>query len=201
MLPPSFSEAVRFYFLGFYGISLLVLIVQVLPAAFRAGAGEHRPDDARRYLPAIMLPLAFLVPPGMILLRIGEIHAEWPVVRVLGVLVSVYAIALLPWSAATLGRFLIPQAVVFSDHALVMRGPFRFMRHPAYAGDLALWIGSALGTLNMLLLVLWPLYVLGVSAEARVEEELLEAKFGSEYRAYARRTGRFIPWGREPLGR
>jgi hypothetical protein len=85
---------------------------------------------------------------------------------------------ILPWSAATLGRFLVPQARVSRDHQLVVDGPFRFLRHPAYSGDLALWLGSALATLNVLLLVLWPFYVLGATMQARVEDGLLEAKFG-----------------------
>jgi len=193
MIALSFAQGVRLYFLAFYTISVLIVLVQVLPAAFRAGMGQHRPRDGRRHLPVILLPIAFLVPLGMIFFRIGEVQAEWTIVRILGVLVSLYAIVLLPSSAATLGRFLVPQAVVFENHELVTHGPFRYVRHPAYAGDLALWLSAALGTLNLPLLVLWPLYVLGVSAEARVEEELLQAKFGSTYRDYANRSGRFLP--------
>ena len=87
----------------------------------------------------------------------------------------------------------MPRAVVFPDHALVVRGPYRLVRHPVYSGDLALWLGAALGTLNALLLVLWPLYLLGLSAEASVEEGLLERKFGEAYRDYAARVGRFAP--------
>jgi protein-S-isoprenylcysteine O-methyltransferase Ste14 len=82
---------------------------------------------------------------------------------------------------------------VSRDHRLVVDGPFRFLRHPAYSGDLALWLGSALATLNVLLLVLWPFYVLGATIQARVEDGLLEAKFGEEYRRYATRVGRFVP--------
>jgi len=95
---------------------------------------------------------------------------------------------ILPWSASTLGRFLVPQARVSRDHELVVEGPFRLVRHPAYSGDLALWLGSALATLNVLLLVLWPLYLLGVRIQSRVEEGLLESKFGHEYRRYASRV-------------
>jgi protein-S-isoprenylcysteine O-methyltransferase Ste14 len=103
------------------------------------------------------------------------------------------------WAAATLGRQLVPQAVVFADHALATTGPYALVRHPAYSGDLALWLGAALATLNVALLVLWPAYLLGARAEAGVEEQLLEARFGSAYADYARRTGRFVPrlagWG------
>ena len=86
-----------------------------------------------------------------------------------------------------------PVARVSHDHELVVEGPFRFVRHPAYSGDLALWLGSALATLDVLLLVLWPLYVLGAWAQSRVEDQLLESKFGSGYRRYAARVGAFLP--------
>ena len=100
---------------------------------------------------------------------------------------------ILPWSASTLGRFLVPQARVSHDHALVVEGPFRFVRHPAHSGDLALWLGSALATLNVSLLVLWPLHLFGASVQSHVEDRLLESRFGDEHRRYATRVGRFVP--------
>ncbi len=129
----------------------------------------------------------------MIFLRLGEIPGEWLGVRLLGVLLSLYAATILPWAATTMGRLLVPQAIMSHDHALVMAGPYRLLRHPAYSGDLALWLGSALGTLNAYLLALWPIIVIGVAAQARMEEQLLESKFGEAYRTYAQRVGRFIP--------
>ena len=36
-------------------------------------------------------------------------------------------------------------------------------------------------------------YVLATTAEARIEEGLLESQFGPAYADYARRTGRFVP--------
>jgi len=53
---------------------------------------------------------------------------------------------MLPWAAATLGRFLVPRAVVLPDHTLVVPGPFRLVCHPAYSGDPTLWLGAALAT-------------------------------------------------------
>jgi len=127
------------------------------------------------------------------LTRAGEINAGWSAVRLIGLLLGVYAAVILPWSAWTLGRFLVPQARVSRDHELVVEGPFRFLRHPAYSGDLALWLGSALATLNVFLFVLWPLYVLGATMQSRVEDRLLASKFGENYRHYATRVGRFVP--------
>jgi|SRR5262245_13609381 len=127
------------------------------------------------------------------LTRVGEFNATWSAVRLVRFLLGVYAAVILPWSAATLGRFLILQARVWRGHQLVVEGPFRFLHHPAYSGDLALWLGSALATLNVLLLVLWPLYLRGAAMQSRVEDRLLESRFGEEYRRYATRVGRFVP--------
>jgi protein-S-isoprenylcysteine O-methyltransferase Ste14 len=187
------AEALRLFFLAFYAIGVLVLMVRVLPLALRSAPAERRAEGANLYLPFLLLPVGFLIPPIAMLTRTGEIEAGWWAVRLVGLLLGVYAAVILPWSASTLGRFLVPQARVSRDHELVVEGPFRFVRHPAYSGDLALWLGSALATLNVLLVVLWPLYVLGATLQSRVEDELLASKFGNDYRRYAARVGRFVP--------
>ena len=58
---------------------------------------------------------------------------------------------------------------------------------------LALWLGAGLGSLNGWLVMLFPLFVIGLSMEARLEERLLESKFGETYRVYAYGKPRFIP--------
>jgi protein-S-isoprenylcysteine O-methyltransferase Ste14 len=187
------AEALRLFFLGFYGIGVIVLVLRVLPLALRSAPAERRAEGINLYLPFVLLPIAFLIPPAAMLTRVGEIDVRWSAVRLIGLLLGVYAAVILPWSASTLGRFLVPQARVSRDHELVIEGPFRFVRHPAYSGDLALWLGSALATVNVLLVVLWPLYVAGATMQARVEDELLASKFGDEYRRYASRVSRFVP--------
>jgi len=137
--------------------------------------------------------MGFLVPPIAMLARAGEMDVAWRAVRIAGLMLGLYAAVILPWPASALGRFLVPQARVSGDHELVVEGPFRFVRHPAYSGDLALWLGSALATANLLLLLLWPLYVVGATLQSRAEDELLASKFGDEYRRYAARVGRFVP--------
>ena len=187
------AEALRLFFVAFYAIGVVVLVLRVLPLAFRSAPAERRAEGTSRYLPFVLLPVGFLVPPVVMLTRAGELDARWLAVRLVGLVLGLYAAVILPWSASTLGRFLVPQARVSHDHELVVEGPFRFVRHPAYSGDLALWLGSALATLDVLLLVLWPLYVLGAWAQSRVEDQLLESKFGSGYRRYAARVGAFLP--------
>jgi protein-S-isoprenylcysteine O-methyltransferase Ste14 len=187
------ADALRLFFLAFYGVAVLVLVLKVLPAAIRNPPAARRPAGGVRHLHLALLPAGFLVPPIVLWLRAGELAVDANALRLVGVALGGYAAVMMPMAAATLGRFLVPQPVTVPDHALVTAGPYRLVRHPAYSGDLALWLGAALATMNALLLALWPLYLLATRAEAIAEEGILEAHFGPAYRDYAARTGRLLP--------
>jgi hypothetical protein len=66
-----------------------------------------------------------------------------------------------------------------------------------YAGYLALLLGTGVATLNVWLLLLWPVSLLGIRIQAGSEEQLLAERFGQDYERYVRRTGRLVPrfWG------
>ena len=187
------TDGLRIWFLALYAIGIIVILIKFIPVQRRQQVFEKQILDSRRLLPMICLPIDWLVPPLILLSGIGQVPAIWPLLRVLGFGLSLYAFIILVWASRVLGRFLIPQAAVFSDHMLVTSGPFRFLRHPSFSGALALWLGAALGTLNWLLFVLWLPLVVGKTIQARAEEELLQTKFETVYEEYARKTGRFIP--------
>jgi protein-S-isoprenylcysteine O-methyltransferase len=186
------EQTLRLYFLGFYLVSLVIVVLKVVPASLRV-TPERRAEGVARLLPPLLMVLDFVVPPLLIFLHVGELDGRWLPMRLLGFIVSLYAAAMLVWAAATLGRFLVPQAVVVPGHELVTSGPYRFVRHPAYSGDLALWLGAALGTANVMLLLLWPVSVLGTYLQTRQEDALLASRFGASYESYAKRTGGLVP--------
>ena len=97
------------------------------------------------------------------------------------------------WAALLLGRLMVHEAAVREDHVLIESGPYRFVRHPVYAGYLALLLGSGVASLNVGVLLIWPVSFLGICIQAASEERLLGQKFGQEYERYVRRTGRLVP--------
>ena len=77
--------------------------------------------------------------------------------------------------------------------ALVERGPYRFVRHPVYAGGLLVFVGCALARSPVALV---PTLVLAVvwGLKARLEERYLGFVYPG-YRAYAERTRyRIVPF-------
>jgi protein-S-isoprenylcysteine O-methyltransferase Ste14 len=80
------------------------------------------------------------------------------------------------------------------EHRLIRTGPYKYVRHPIYAGVLAgLW-GTAIIFGNLLVLVLPVLLTIGFFIKAHYEEEMLENEFGDEYLAYKQETRMLIPY-------
>lgn len=93
-----------------------------------------------------------------------------------------------------LGRNFSTSVVIREDQTLVTRGPYRWMRHPVYTAFVCIWLGFLLLTDN------WFAGGTGLAAFAIImavrvprEERLLLERFGADYEAYRRKTGRFLP--------
>ncbi len=186
-------EALRWSSLALFALGPVVAALALLRRGIEPSPLRARIRSWRGYVPAVLLPAEWLLPPMLIALRVGEIEAGWLPVRVVGLAVGLAGAALLTWSAVLLGRFLMHEAAVREDHALIENGPYRFIRHPVYAGYLALLLGSGIASLNSCLWLLWPISLLGILIQAGSEERLLGERFGQDYACYVRRTGRLVP--------
>jgi protein-S-isoprenylcysteine O-methyltransferase Ste14 len=114
--------------------------------------------------------------------------------RLSGIVIGGAGVGLLQWVFATLGNNFSMSLVIKQDHSLVTSGPYRWARHPMYTGFTMVFTGLSLLSAS------W--FVAGTAAIAfgaamiirtPQEERMLLEKFGDQYRAYMRRTGRFLP--------
>lgn len=192
------SEALRLSSLALFAVGPVVAVLALLRRRLRPSPTLCWITGWRRYVPVVLLPVEWLLPPALIALRIGAFEAGWLPVRVVGLGVGLAGAVLLVWASLLLGRLMLHEAAVRQDHALIDGGPYRFVRHPVYAGYLALLLGSGVAALNVCVCLLWPVSLLGILIQAASEEQLLRERFGQEYERYVRRTGRLIPrfWGR-----
>ena len=98
------------------------------------------------------------------------------------------------WAVVTLGRFFRREVTIEKGQTVVESGPYRFVRHPAYLGDLLIVFGIGLA---------WGSWVGGAAAfvitlaghlpRIRVEEALLREALGEPYERYASRHARLLP--------
>lgn len=77
---------------------------------------------------------------------------------------------------------------------LVKTGIYRYIRHPQYTGLMLLGIGMMIEWATLPLLILYPVMTIMYVRLAKREERDMIDEFGEEYRAYMKKTKRFIPF-------
>jgi protein-S-isoprenylcysteine O-methyltransferase Ste14 len=137
---------------------------------------------------ALNFLLAWLVPTAAMRWQREALFLVGLAAILLGVALRWYAIRVL-------GRYFTRDVAVMRDQAVVMEGPYRLIRHPAYTGTFLTMLGVGLAMTNWASLAVLLLCVfLGHFYRVRVEELALLQTIGQPYSEYMRRTKRFIPW-------
>ena len=80
------------------------------------------------------------------------------------------------------------------NHELIVRGPYRLVRHPIYTGLLAMVIATLIqqghiGGVIGLILIFVSLWI-----KLSYEEEVMRKQFPDQYAAYRERVKRIIPF-------
>jgi len=114
-------------------------------------------------------------------------------VRLVGMIMVPAGIVVSMWAQRALGRNWAGGAALHKGHRLVQDGPFKYVRHPVYAGMLISAIGQALTALNIWLALFALLFWCSYSVRVPLEELLLQKKFKKKWERYAASTGMFIP--------
>jgi protein-S-isoprenylcysteine O-methyltransferase Ste14 len=102
---------------------------------------------------------------------------------------------LLTWtSVMALGKQWRLDAGLNADHELVRRGAYRWVRHPIYTSMICmLWGMGFLMAPLAILAAATALMVIGTEIRVRIEDGLLERRFGGEFLAYRRGVAAYIP--------
>src|SRR6266702_4465091 len=112
-----------------------------------------------------------------------------------GIFLMLLGVLVRQWAIAVLGRFFSLTVRVAEDHRVVVRGPYRLVRHPSYTGVLITFIGLALAVQSWgALLVLLTVFGVSYGYRMRVEERVLQSELGPDYAEYMKRTKRLVPF-------
>jgi protein-S-isoprenylcysteine O-methyltransferase len=98
------------------------------------------------------------------------------------------------YAVAALGPAFTVTVATRAEQSVVASGPYRWVRHPSYAGSLLTILGVLLCATNVVSLLAFALPLAGYAYRIHVEEDALVAGLGDEYRDYMRRTRRLIPF-------
>jgi protein-S-isoprenylcysteine O-methyltransferase Ste14 len=129
------------------------------------------------------LPLA-LSPPARI------------VALTLGALLYFPGLALYLWAWLTLGEMYNVStsfgAQLYTEHRLIIKGPYSFVRHPMYLGVLVASLGGLLIYQTWTALFVIATF-LSLFRRAQHEEQALAAEFGQQWEEYCQRVPGWIP--------
>lgn len=119
-------------------------------------------------------------------------HSWWPIA--VGVLLIAAGVGLRRWAIHCLGQWFSTVIRIQDGQQVVRDGPYRWIRHPAYAGPIlsAVGFGLALGTWASLS-ILSVCFLVGYCWRIHHEEQVLLAGMGEEYRTYRETTARLLP--------
>lgn len=113
----------------------------------------------------------------------------------IGLALMIGGIALRYWAAKTLGEFYTRTLRIIEGHQVVDRGLYHFIRHPGYLGSSIMEVGVGLAVMNLVVFLVVPLTSFVAKAyRIQAEEAMLEAALGEQYKAYLKKTWRFVPF-------
>ena len=184
------------------GQATWVLVVVAWAAWILLGSGRVRPQPGDTHKDQGTLLWAWAVTGGSLVLAIAlALMAPWARVpggpwltRVAGSLLALSGIALREWAILTLGRLFTQSVMIREQHVVVVTGPYRALRHPAYTGTLLTLVGLMLTLHNWMSVVAVTVgFFVGHIPRIRVEERVLEENLGESYREFERTRKRLVP--------
>jgi protein-S-isoprenylcysteine O-methyltransferase Ste14 len=193
---PGLIAGDLFWFLDSWSDTLFVVLVLttwMTAAAFVDSERSRRSHSSSRLL--LTAGLVLVIPAAVLDRTHGAAMYRSTGWSLVGLAVCCLAVPLGLSARHTLGRFYVPDPEILPGQMLVTRGPYRYVRHPLYTAAF-LWSAG----LSLLLRSLWGLAVLivillpAVLIRIREEEAMLVDEFGDEYRSYASRTWKLLPY-------
>lgn len=131
------------------------------------------------------------------------VPAQWllAAVEITGLAIYMLGYALMAWALIRLGgNYQLGGSAPRAGDALVMSGPYRWVRHPMYTAALGICLGLAFLAQSWALLGVFCIYLVLIRRLIPVEEQGLRQAYGATYVAYQKKTHRLFPvaWAARP---
>jgi len=164
-------------------VSFFAFLLGIYAVRSKAIAHDHNPlAIAVALIGSFILYGIFLIP-GQARSTNVWVLASSDLCLACGVMLALYSLSYLR------NRFsIVPEA-----RGLVTTGPYRFVRHPIYLGEIIAGFGLVMPTLLSLHALVLTIFVIAQLTRTYYEERMLRRVYPT-YEGYARRTRRLIPF-------
>ncbi len=124
----------------------------------------------------------------------ARVVPEMNALALVAVILCVAGLLFCLWARATLGRNWSGNITLKEEHELIVRGPYRLVRHPIYTGLFVMFLATAIVFGRFAGIIGTVLVFVSLWIKLSDEEQLMLKQFGDEYVAYQKRTKRIIPF-------
>ena len=194
-----FSSAARLGYALVVGLFSLAVGVQAYTSTqgIRGGKGEESKFVFRQRIVRVVLVLSlyialFLIP--FFDRRDMLVFSEGNFIRYLGLALSALGYALVYESGVALGRQYSADVTIQTDHQLVTKGIYHFIRHPRYLGVIALSLGVSCVFRSWIGLIASAFFIAILLFRINDEEAVLHKEFEGDWEAYCKRSWRLLPY-------
>jgi protein-S-isoprenylcysteine O-methyltransferase Ste14 len=185
-----------------WGVVWVVLALRAKPAVRREGLGSRLAFTLPVALSMLLLLLGKRTHLGTALQGAGppwswlflRFIRFYPGVVWIGAPLTLLGTALAFWARFELAGNWSASVTLKQDHELIQDGPYRLVRHPIYTGALLAIAGTACAIGQWRGLLGLALTFGAVCYRTTLEERLMVATFGDDYRHYQSRVRRLIPF-------
>lgn len=121
------------------------------------------------------------------------IFVAGPTLLLACVMVTILGLLFAVWARLALGANWSGTITIKTNHQLIRRGPYRWIRHPIYTGMLAALLAVAITQGLLSGMVGFAFVFLALFRKARREELFLSQEFGEGFTEHRQHTGMFLP--------
>jgi len=120
----------------------------------------------------------------------------WPansVLLVFCLVATILGLLFAVWARLVLGSNWSGTVTIKTNHQLIRRGPYRWIRHPIYTGMLLALLATAMIQGLLTGIIGFAFVLLALYRKARREESFLSQEFGEGFLEHRQHTGMFLP--------
>jgi protein-S-isoprenylcysteine O-methyltransferase Ste14 len=126
--------------------------------------------------------------------KTGRIY-HWNTLFIAGCLIVIIGLIIRVSAILKLKQLFTYTVTNLENHELIESGLYKVIRHPAYLGQLIVFMGTSVCLSNWLSILLMMIPVVsGYLYRINIEEQFMSSQMGQKYSDYKKRTKKLIPY-------
>ncbi len=150
-------------------------------------------DKGSLRLIVILIIVGYLLSFSIASTKIGRIY-YWDILFIVGLFIITIGLVIRIISIRQLGKYFSYSVAKVENQELIEKGLYKVVRHPAYLGQIIIFIGISIALSNWLsVIIMLTSILIGYLYRIKVEEKFMIELFGDRYYDYQKRTKKLLP--------